>query len=116
MAWLGGTAVIFVVVLGLKYMNKSQDNVDVKKEMIEVVHRFPNYSQYGSYYDGLVDRCHAQAFESAYSLGGKRQAPQLNVQKYLSDISRRMASIAQSDGKSEVAAMLTDFNQSVNAK
>jgi hypothetical protein len=111
--WIGVTLAGFVLLFVVKLFNKSRDDQDVKAEMIKVVHHFPNYSQYGSYYDELVERCHAEAFEAAYSLGGRHEAASLDAKIYLINISSRMAGIAQREGKQDVADLLWEFNRAI---
>ncbi|MBA3686477.1 MAG: hypothetical protein H0W72_14745 [Planctomycetes bacterium] len=113
MWWAGGLALSLIISLTIKLANKSTDDAQVRSEMHQVVQDFPNYRDHATYYDGLVERYHHQAFEAAYSMGGKRRAPTLNEKTYLATISSLMADKASADGKSEVATMLTTFNRAI---
>lgn len=113
MWWVGGIAASLLLTLGIKLFNKSRDDLEVKQEMIQVVHEFPNYSSNANYYDGLVERYHQQAFAAAYSMGGRHTRAKLDAKLYLVQISGMMANKASSDGKTDVAQALTYFNQAI---
>ena len=113
MWWVGAIVVSTLISLIFKLSNKSHDDVDVRGQMIDIVHEFPNYSSNAAYYTDLVDRYHHQAFEDAYSMGGRHTGAQLDAKVYLVKISALMARKATSDGKTEIAKTLTVFNQAL---
>lgn len=116
MWWVGGIALSLIISLVVGLSNKSSDDKQVRKEMIEVVQDFPDYSENSSYYIQLVDRYHHEAFEAAYSMSGRRTSAKLDSKLYLIQISSRMANKASSDGKASVAQTLTIFNQWMKSK
>jgi hypothetical protein len=116
MWWVGGVVLSLTISLVFKLSNKSSDDKEVRNEMIELVHDFPDYAENSSYYTQLIDRYHHEAFEAAYSLGGRRTAAKIDAKLYLVQISSRMAAKASADGKSSVAKTLTIFNQGMQAK
>ena len=116
MWWVGGIAISVIISLVLKFSTKSSDDKEVRGAMISLIHEFPDYSENSAYYTKLVDRCHHDAFEAAYSMGGRRTAAKLDVKLYLIQVSSRMASKASADGKASVAATLTTFNQVMRTK
>ncbi len=113
MYWVGGIALSLVVTLAFKMSHKSSDDGQVRREMIEVVQTFPDYAENAGYYTDLVDRYHHQAFEAAYSMGGRRRAATIDAKAYLAQISRRMADKASADGRTSVASTLNTFNQAI---
>ncbi len=116
MWWVGGIALSLVITLVIKLSNKSQDDTQVRSEMIQVVHGFPDYADNASYYTELVDRYHHDAFEATYSMGGRHTAADIDANSYLIQISSRMATKASADGKTSVAKTLTTFNQVLRTK
>ena len=116
MWWVGGIAVSVLISLVLKFSTKSSDDKVVRGAMIALIQEFPDYSENSTYYTKLVDRCHHDAFEAAYSMGGRRTAAKLDVKLDLIQVSSRMASKASADGKASVAATLTTFNQVIRTK
>lgn len=117
MWWVGGIAVSVLISLVLKFSTKSSDDKEVRGAMIVVMgNEFADYSENSAYYTKLLDRCHHDAFEAAYSMGGRRTAAKLDVKLYLIQVSSRMASKASADGKASVAATLTTFNQVMRTK
>ena len=116
MWWVGGIAVSVIISLVLKFSTKSDDDRQVRKEMIQVVQDFPDYAENSSYYTQLVDRYHKEAFEAAYTMGGRRTSAKIDAKAYLIQISSRMASKAASDGKASVAETLQAFNLFIKTK
>lgn len=116
MWWVGGIAISVIISLVLKFSTKSSDDKEVRGAMIVVTQGFPDYSENSTYYTKLVDRCHHDAFEAAYSMGARRTAAKLDAKLYLIQISSRMASKATADGKSSVAETLTTFNEAMRTK
>jgi hypothetical protein len=116
MWWVGGVVLSLTISLVFKLSNKSTDDKEVRGEMIEVVHDFPDYAENSSYYTQLIDRYHHEAFEAAYSMGGRHTAAKIDAKLYLVQISSRMAAKASADGKSSVAKTLMTFNQGIQAK
>ena len=113
--WAGGIGVSLIISLVVKFSNKSSDDTHVREEMFQVVRTFPDYANHAKYYTELVDRYHHEAFEAAYSMGGRRQSAKLDSEAYLTQISQRMASKAAADGNSSVATTLSAFNQALRA-
>jgi hypothetical protein len=116
MWWVGGIAVSVIISLVLKFSTKSDDDRLVRKEMIQVVQEFPDYAEHSSYYTQLVDRYHKEAFEAAYTMGGRRTSAKIDAKAYLIQISSRMAVKAASDGKASVAETLQAFNLFIKTK
>ena len=81
MWWVGGAVVSLLITFAFKLSNKSTDDTQVRKEMIQVVHSFPDYSENSSYYNQLVDRYHHDAFEAAYTMGGRRSSGKLDASR-----------------------------------
>lgn len=111
--WVGGIAVSIIISLVISLNNKSHDNADVQKEMIDVVQTFPDYATHADYYKKLVQQCHQAAFEATYTMSRRRQSAKLDVEKYVQIISEAMAKQAQQDGEKEVANTLLLFNARV---
>lgn len=111
LSWIGGFILLSLLGLGIRFCNKSVDNTDVRQEMHQVVAKFENYSKHGQYYDSLVDSCHDQAFENAYTIGGRRRANTLNEKAYLIEIMALMATKARNEGNMEVATSLDFFHE-----
>lgn len=114
MWWLGGIGVSMVLTLIFSLSNKSSDDASVRKEMHDVVQAFPNYSGNASYYDALVDRCHHDAFEAAYTMSGRRTRAKLDVGVYLAQISDRMARTASAEGHADIADTLRSFHDRIH--
>ena len=110
MWWVGGIGLSLIISLVIGLSNKSSDDRQVRKEMIEVIQTFPDYSENSAYYTQLVDRYHKEAFEAAYSMSGRRKSAKLDEKVYLAQISSRMAAKAASDGKASVATTLQTFH------
>src|SRR5687767_466660 len=68
MWWVGGIGLSLIISLVISLSNKSSDDRQVRKLMIEEVQSFPDYSENSAYYTQLVDRFHKEAFEAAYSM------------------------------------------------
>jgi hypothetical protein len=116
MWWAGGIALSIVISLVLKLSHKANDDTEVRGEMIQVVHGFPDYADNSAYYGELVDRYHHDAFDAAYSMGGRRSSASIDAKAYLIQISARMATKAAADGKKSVAETLTRFNTLLRTK
>ena len=116
MWWVGGIALSLIITLVIKLSNKSTDDTQVRGEMIQVVRQFPDYADNSRYYTELVDRFHHEAFEAAYSMGGRHTAADIDAKAYLVQISGRMATKASTDGNKSVAATLTTFNRLLRSK
>lgn len=116
MWWVGGIGLSLIISLVIALSNKSDDDKQVRKEMIQVVQTFPDYSENSQYYTQLVDRFHHEAFEAAYSMSGRRKSAKLDVKAYLIQISSRMAAKASADGRSSVAETLQVFNAFIKTK
>ncbi|MBA3699834.1 MAG: hypothetical protein H0W78_13380 [Planctomycetes bacterium] len=116
MWWVGGIGLSLIISLVIGLSNKSSDDKQVRKEMIEVIQTFSDYSENSQYYTQLIDRFHKEAFEAAYSMSGRRTSAKLDEKAYLIQISSRMAAKASSDGKASVAETLTIFNQFIRTQ
>lgn len=116
MWWVGGIGLSLIISLVIGLSNKSSDDKEARRQMIEVVQDFPDYSENSSYYTQLVDRFHHEAFEAAYSMSGRRKSAKLDGKAYLIQISSRMAAKATADGKATVAATLMVFNAWMKTK
>jgi len=114
LGWGAVLLVAAVLSIGFKMWSKSDDNAQVKKEMIEVVATFPNYGEKRAYYHRLIDRHHAAAFEASYALGGRRRGNTFDAQRYVASIARAMGDTARSEGEPEVSAHLLLFHARVS--
>lgn len=116
MWWVGGLALSMIISLVIGLRNKSEDDVQVKSEMIAVVRQFPDYSSHADYYERLVTSCHKQAFENAYHMSGRRTSASLDVPRYLTVIAGLMADRAQKEGQTDVAQSLRNFRSLVQER
>lgn len=104
--WIIGVIVLGLVSLGIRLASKSSDDGKIKGEMLELVQRAPGYKANSSYYQELVERCHSEAFEAAYTLGGRHQGNKFDDRQYLSIITEKMAKLAKREGHDDLALEL----------
>lgn len=109
----GGFVVVIMVLIGVKFCNMSSDSSDVEKEARQLVATFPGYSEHKAYYNRLLDRFHASAFNAAYDMGGRRRGSSFDANRYVASLLSKMANQARRDGKEEVGAIL-DLARGVN--
>lgn len=106
--WVIISFVLFpVLAFGLKYLYKSSDNKEVLVQAHQLIATLPEYRANSAYLDSLVDKCHATAFEKAYTIGGRRRANTLNEQEYLRTLLTEMAGMARQDGRQDLSGPLT---------
>jgi hypothetical protein len=116
MWWVGGIGLSLIISLVIGLSNKSSDDKQAREDMIKVTQTFPDYSENSQYYTQLVDRFHKEAFEAAYSMGGRRKSAKLDGKAYLIQISSRMATKAAADGKPTVAETLRVFHAFIKTR
>lgn len=103
---IGGVVAVLFLTFGLRLCNKSGDDSRIKSEMQAVLHDIPNYQARASDYERMLDRFHHDAFEQAYSLGGRRKSNTFDDKRYIHLICARMAEDASSRGDNESANYL----------
>ena len=98
-----GIAVAVLMMLGLKFYNKSQSSTAVKERIHEIVATLPHYSSEQPYIDSLFDKAHERGFEAAYSSGSKRRRARFDTSKYIQVVFNTMIEDAKLEGRGELA-------------
>ena len=103
----GGVLVIAIAaIIGFKFWNKSSDSNEAKSQATQVIQGWPEYSRDAAYYDQLIETAHERAFDSAYSMGGRRRSAEFDAGEYLYKLLVFMSERAKADGRPEVYALL----------
>ena len=103
---VGFAVIAIMIILGLKFYNKSQTNNAVKKEIRQIVKSIPGYTDNSDWYDGLLEDCYASSFDESYDLGSKRRAGRLREKEFLGKVFDCMHWKALYQGKDNEADML----------
>jgi hypothetical protein len=94
-----GWLLVGAVIIGGVYMkmsNKSEANENIKTDIIGIVHDMDCYSDNAEKLDQMCEIAHTTAFESAYSIGGRRTSSSFDDQKYINGFVDSMVAQANS--------------------
>jgi hypothetical protein len=111
-----GIAVLVVGgVIGLKFYNKGSAEAEIKTNMHAWVANSVGYADDPAYAETLFDQCHEPAFESCYSVGGRRRSARFEDERYIAQLTAAMAAQARKDGREKFATGLEAMKQKYDA-
>lgn len=108
--------VLAVVVLGLRFWNRGQDDHQVLADMKDVIKQVAVSPEETTYLETILAREHPKAFDAAYSMGSRRRASEFNEEQYLRTIFKAWIECAQNDHKAELVERLSALQQVVLAE
>lgn len=108
-----GIVVVIVIVLGLKFYNRSSDDKEVLADMKTLVTQIAPSPAESTYLTGIVDREHKRVFDAAYDMGGRRRAAKLDEDKYIDGMFKAMIEQCKKDKKKELAVTLYRAQQAI---
>jgi hypothetical protein len=101
-----GIGVVIVLLVGLKFYHKGEDDKAVLADMKSIVAELGASPADTAYLNKILDREHQRAFDAAYDIGGRRRAAKLDEDKYIQAIFKAMISQCNKDKKKQLADKL----------
>jgi hypothetical protein len=103
--------VVIAVVVGMKMHGKSKASAEVREQALSFVASAPGYSASKESYVDLFAEYHSDAFNQAYSMGGRYSSATFDWKNYKAFLLALMAREAKSEGKEQIASELTAFSK-----
>ncbi len=106
---IGGVVLALLIVGGLigwRFYNKGESGNDILDQIKLVVAECPSYEKNKDYFDYITEKAHEEAFDRAYTMGGRRRAATFDEGKYLIEVFAVMIDLANADKATAVATEL----------
>lgn len=116
---LGGIALTIILIgvgVWLRMSRRSDDSVNIKTDITQVVSMMEGYDQNKKLIDTMTDTAHRSAFNAAYSVGGRRSPVRFDEDKYLDAFWRSMIQQADMMGRSDLKKAILDLKASVESE
>jgi hypothetical protein len=110
-----GIVITIVILLGLKFHNRSSDQNVILDDMKSLIAKLQISAKDTAYLNGILDREHSKAFDAAYTMGGRRRGATLDDDKYIEAIFKAMISQCAKDKKKELVAKLTSAREAIRS-
>lgn len=115
---IGG--VVFIGVLGFVFYSKTQNRAEagteVRGAIMSWVEALPCYQDAPEKLEAMCDAAHQQAFDSAYSMGGRRRSASLDSEKYVTEFFDALIRDAEVRNMTEAVAQLRECQAQCEAQ
>lgn len=105
-----GSLAVFAAFVGLmvwlQFSRKGDADKELLADMKTVISDLDVYPQNATYLDELLEREHRLAFETSYTMGGRRRRARFDEAKYVEQLFGGMLADCRRRGKTEVAESL----------
>jgi hypothetical protein len=103
-ALLGGLVTVGLIgaAIYFKKSRQSETSTETHDVMVQAVHGMPCYEKNKKVLDASLEVAHQQAFDAAYSTGGRRTSGRLDDEKYVQKFFDCMCSEVKKRGKPEL--------------
>lgn len=114
-----GGVLLAVVIISVgvysRFNRKNEAEGEVHGQMQEMISKLPEYPANREYLDELLKREHHNAFEAAFTMGGRRTRSKFDWNKYTTTLMDRMCGQCAKDKKKELAVSLRSLEKILNA-
>ncbi len=106
--------ILIAVVVGMKMHTKTKASAEIKSLATQYIASIPKYRANKPIYDDLFSTQHKEAFNQAYSFGGRYSSSKFDWIKYKAFLLALMAKEAKLKGNDKIASDLTAFSKAEN--
>jgi hypothetical protein len=106
--------ILIAVVVGMKMNTKAKASAEIKSIATQYIASVPRYRVNKPVYDDLFSTQHKEAFNQAYSFGGRYSSSKFDWIKYKAFLLALMEKEAKLKGKDKIASDLKAFSKAEN--